>query len=161
MLFVGNSTLVLSDAMSTVYARSTRLRNRSRQRLKECMNASSTQRYDFMSLDAGTKAEHIRCMGIVYSRWVFGYVSTASLTVRTVAKRLKCVKVIPPGQVQHEGRHAHSLDSNAIHYCRERLVYCTACVPPSHLTSEQMYELPILLHTSSGYETKGFFSPRS
>jgi len=58
-----------------------------------------------------------------------------------VAKRLKCVKVIPPGQLQHEGRHAHSLDSNAIHYCRER---CASC---------QYYCILRLGHSQKEHET--------
>lgn len=41
-----------------------------------------------------------------------------------VAKRLKCVKLIPSGQLQHEGSHDHSLDPDVVHYCQAR---CTSC----------------------------------
>ncbi|KAF8549816.1 hypothetical protein OG21DRAFT_1447416 [Imleria badia] len=57
-----------------------------------------------------------------------------------VAKRLKCVKLIPPGQLQHEGSHAHSLDPDVVHYCEERCAscqyYCT--LPLGH--SQQEHE---------------------
>ena len=51
---VGNHTLVLSGALFLVFARSIPLLNQSRKRLKGCMNASSTQRYVFTSLDSGS-----------------------------------------------------------------------------------------------------------
>ena len=51
---VGNHTLVLSGAPLLVFARSIPLLNRSRKRLKGCMNTSSTQRYVFTSLNSGS-----------------------------------------------------------------------------------------------------------
>ncbi|KAG9308629.1 hypothetical protein JVU11DRAFT_11580, partial [Chiua virens] len=41
-----------------------------------------------------------------------------------VARRLKCVKLISPGQLSHEGSHNHSFDPDVTHYCQER---CTGC----------------------------------
>ncbi|KAF9228234.1 hypothetical protein BS17DRAFT_850512 [Gyrodon lividus] len=41
-----------------------------------------------------------------------------------VAKRLKCVRPIPPGKLQHEGSHDHSLDPDVVHYCQERCANC-------------------------------------
>ena len=37
----------------------------------------------------------------------------------SVAKRLKCVKVIPLGATKHKGSHNHSLDK-VIHFCGAR-----------------------------------------
>ncbi|KAG8215117.1 hypothetical protein J3R82DRAFT_8568 [Butyriboletus roseoflavus] len=57
-----------------------------------------------------------------------------------VAKRLKCVKIIPPGHLQHEGSHDHSLDPNVIHYCQARCAsckyYCT--LPLGHSEQEHI-----------------------
>ncbi|KAI6163533.1 hypothetical protein EDD17DRAFT_475985 [Pisolithus thermaeus] len=39
-----------------------------------------------------------------------------------VAKRLKCVKPVPPGATEHEGSHNHSLDKKIIHFCETRSV---------------------------------------
>jgi hypothetical protein len=59
-----------------------------------------------------------------------------------VAKRLKCVKLIPPGQLQHDGLHDHSLDPDVVHYCQARCgscqYYCT--LPLGHLNSQQEHE---------------------
>ncbi|KAG2340542.1 hypothetical protein BDR05DRAFT_937722 [Suillus weaverae] len=41
-----------------------------------------------------------------------------------VAKRLRCVKTVPPGAVVHKGSHNHSLDKNVVHFCRERCEHC-------------------------------------
>ncbi|KAG1719880.1 hypothetical protein EDB19DRAFT_2044892 [Suillus lakei] len=41
-----------------------------------------------------------------------------------VAKRLRCMKSIPPGAVVHKGPHNHSLDKNVVHFCRERCEHC-------------------------------------
>ncbi|KAI6111765.1 hypothetical protein EDD17DRAFT_1480234, partial [Pisolithus thermaeus] len=41
-----------------------------------------------------------------------------------VAKRLKCVKPVPPGATEHEGSHNHSLDKKVIHFCETR---CESC----------------------------------
>ncbi|KAF8549818.1 hypothetical protein OG21DRAFT_542691 [Imleria badia] len=57
-----------------------------------------------------------------------------------VAKRLKCVKLVPPGELQHEGLHDHTLDPDDFHYCQERCAscqyYCT--LPLGH--SQQEHE---------------------
>ncbi|KIK75265.1 hypothetical protein PAXRUDRAFT_835730, partial [Paxillus rubicundulus Ve08.2h10] len=57
-----------------------------------------------------------------------------------VAKRLKCVKPIPPGQSQHEGSHDHSLDPDVVHYCQERCASCQyfCTLPLGH--SQQEHE---------------------
>ncbi|KIJ61761.1 hypothetical protein HYDPIDRAFT_115585 [Hydnomerulius pinastri MD-312] len=61
-------------------------------------------------------------------------------TLVSVAKRLKCVKSIPPGHLKHEGSHAHSLDSAVFHYCEERCVSCEyfCTLPLGH--SQQEHE---------------------
>ncbi|KAG1778913.1 hypothetical protein EV702DRAFT_1093073 [Suillus placidus] len=41
-----------------------------------------------------------------------------------VAKRLRCAKSIPPGQVAHRGPHNHSLDKKVVHFCRARCDHC-------------------------------------
>ncbi|KAL4072279.1 hypothetical protein J3A83DRAFT_4092477 [Scleroderma citrinum] len=41
-----------------------------------------------------------------------------------VAKRLKCVKLIPPGATKHKGSHNHSLDKKVIHFCEARCENC-------------------------------------
>ncbi|KAI6035781.1 hypothetical protein EDC04DRAFT_2571420 [Pisolithus marmoratus] len=41
-----------------------------------------------------------------------------------VAKRLKCVKAIPPGETKHKGSHNHSLDKKVIHFCEARCENC-------------------------------------
>ncbi|KAF8726080.1 hypothetical protein AX14_008092 [Amanita brunnescens Koide BX004] len=58
-----------------------------------------------------------------------------------VAKRLKCVKLIPPDQLQHEGSHDHSLDPDVVHYCQAR---CTSC---------QYYCTLLLGHSQQEHET--------
>jgi hypothetical protein len=40
--------------------------------------------------------------------------------VRTVAKRLQCVKTIEPGQMSHSGIHIHSKEHNIFHFCETR-----------------------------------------
>ncbi|KIJ12354.1 hypothetical protein PAXINDRAFT_171275, partial [Paxillus involutus ATCC 200175] len=57
-----------------------------------------------------------------------------------VAKRLKCVKPIPPGQSQHEGSHDHSLDPDVVHYCQQRCASCQyfCTLPLGH--SQQEHE---------------------
>ncbi|KAL4063347.1 hypothetical protein J3A83DRAFT_4404551 [Scleroderma citrinum] len=41
-----------------------------------------------------------------------------------VAKRLKCVKLIPPGATNHEGPHNHSTDTKVVHFCETRCENC-------------------------------------
>ncbi|KAI9434837.1 hypothetical protein H4582DRAFT_1855657 [Lactarius indigo] len=41
-----------------------------------------------------------------------------------VAKRLQCVKTIPPGQTSHEGAHIHSKEKNPFHFCKESCKNC-------------------------------------
>ncbi|KIM57715.1 hypothetical protein SCLCIDRAFT_1219233 [Scleroderma citrinum Foug A] len=41
-----------------------------------------------------------------------------------VAKRLKCVKLIPAGMTEHGGPHSHSLDKRVIHFCEDRCKHC-------------------------------------
>ncbi|KAI5998937.1 hypothetical protein F5J12DRAFT_724706, partial [Pisolithus orientalis] len=42
----------------------------------------------------------------------------------TLAKRLKCVKLVPPGTARHEGSHNHSLGKQVIHFCEARCENC-------------------------------------
>ncbi|KAI6097344.1 hypothetical protein EDD16DRAFT_604216 [Pisolithus croceorrhizus] len=41
-----------------------------------------------------------------------------------VAKRLKCVKLVPSGATKHKGPHNHSLDKKVIHFCEARCENC-------------------------------------
>jgi len=41
-----------------------------------------------------------------------------------VAKRLQCVRTIPPGQTSHGGPHTHSKDSQPFHFCEARCENC-------------------------------------
>ncbi|KAG2116835.1 hypothetical protein DEU56DRAFT_984883 [Suillus clintonianus] len=41
-----------------------------------------------------------------------------------VAKRLRCVKPVPPGLVAHKGPHNHSLDKKVVHFCRAKCDHC-------------------------------------
>ncbi|KAI6020260.1 hypothetical protein BKA83DRAFT_674992 [Pisolithus microcarpus] len=43
---------------------------------------------------------------------------------KVVAKRLKCVKLVPPGATKHKGSHNHSLDKKVIHFCEARCENC-------------------------------------
>ncbi|KAF8452913.1 hypothetical protein L210DRAFT_3617960 [Boletus edulis BED1] len=41
-----------------------------------------------------------------------------------VAKRLKCIKAIPPGTTKHIGLHNHSRDKNVVHFCETKCENC-------------------------------------
>lgn len=47
-----------------------------------------------------------------------------------VAKRLKCVKLIPAGMTEHDGPHSHSLDKRVIHFCEDRSVQQLSIISP-------------------------------
>ncbi|KIK81379.1 hypothetical protein PAXRUDRAFT_808137 [Paxillus rubicundulus Ve08.2h10] len=55
-----------------------------------------------------------------------------------VSKRLKCVKVIPPGEIQHDGPHTHSLNPKVVHFCQARCKYCSyfCTLPLGHAQQE-------------------------
>ncbi|KAF8840167.1 hypothetical protein BDN67DRAFT_952189 [Paxillus ammoniavirescens] len=55
-----------------------------------------------------------------------------------VSKRLKCVKVIPPGETQHAGSHTHSLNPKVVHFCEVRCDYCSyfCTLPLGHAQQE-------------------------
>ena len=40
--------------------------------------------------------------------------------VRTVVKRLQCVKTVNPGELSHPGNHIHSKDKQIFHFCETR-----------------------------------------
>jgi hypothetical protein len=42
--------------------------------------------------------------------------------ILTVAKRLKCIKTIVPGEREHLGSHSHSNDQDVFHFCTTRSV---------------------------------------
>ncbi|KAH8977863.1 hypothetical protein EDB86DRAFT_2816692 [Lactarius hatsudake] len=51
---------------------------------------------------------------------------------KVTAKRLPCVKVIEPGEVEHLGPHTHSNDEKPFHYCNTRCGNCGyLCTLPS------------------------------
>ncbi|KAI6095859.1 hypothetical protein F5141DRAFT_1012708, partial [Pisolithus sp. B1] len=43
---------------------------------------------------------------------------------KVMAKRLKCVKRVPPGATKHKGSHNHSLDKKVVHFCETRCENC-------------------------------------
>ncbi|KIJ64834.1 hypothetical protein HYDPIDRAFT_111462 [Hydnomerulius pinastri MD-312] len=43
---------------------------------------------------------------------------------KVLAKRLKCIKPIPPGATKHKGSHNHSLDKKVVHFCEMRCENC-------------------------------------
>ncbi|KAI9455502.1 hypothetical protein HD554DRAFT_2207426 [Boletus coccyginus] len=43
---------------------------------------------------------------------------------KVFAKRLKCIKPIPPGATEHRGAHNHSLDNKIVHFCEIRCENC-------------------------------------
>ncbi|KAG8216262.1 hypothetical protein J3R82DRAFT_8306 [Butyriboletus roseoflavus] len=55
-----------------------------------------------------------------------------------VAKRLKCIKLIPPGAMNHRGPHNHSLDTKIIHFCEARCANCNyfCTLPLGHRQQE-------------------------
>lgn len=55
-----------------------------------------------------------------------------------VAKRLQCVKTIPPGETSHEGPHNHSKDSKPFHFCEARCENCSyfCTLPLGHTQQE-------------------------
>ncbi|KAL6309202.1 hypothetical protein BKA93DRAFT_724346 [Sparassis latifolia] len=58
--------------------------------------------------------------------------------VRSTSRRLKCVKPIPPGKINHPGPHSHTTDDKGFHYCETRCencgYYCT--LPLGHPQQE-------------------------
>ena len=38
----------------------------------------------------------------------------------SAAKRLRCVKLIEPGEIEHEGSHIHSNEEQPFHFCESR-----------------------------------------
>ncbi|KAF9233644.1 hypothetical protein BU15DRAFT_90252 [Melanogaster broomeanus] len=42
----------------------------------------------------------------------------------TVAKRLKCAKMIPPTKTEHDGPHNHSVEDSTFHFCEVRCANC-------------------------------------
>ncbi|KAJ6534677.1 hypothetical protein DFH09DRAFT_932195, partial [Mycena vulgaris] len=68
----------------------------------------------------------------------FQYTKVPSFNISTVAKRLPCVFLIPPGQKKHAGPHNHSTDPAPFHFCETRCescgYYCT--LPRGHPQQE-------------------------
>jgi hypothetical protein len=42
------------------------------------------------------------------------------LCITLAAKRLCCVKLIEPGDIEHEGRHVHTNEKQPFHFCQSR-----------------------------------------
>ncbi|KAI0250874.1 hypothetical protein BJV78DRAFT_526274 [Lactifluus subvellereus] len=55
-----------------------------------------------------------------------------------VAKRLQCVRVIPPGQMSHMGSHSHSPKKRPFHFCETRCENCSyfCTLPLGHAQQE-------------------------
>ncbi|KIJ64840.1 hypothetical protein HYDPIDRAFT_40028 [Hydnomerulius pinastri MD-312] len=66
-----------------------------------------------------------------------------------VSKRLKCVKVIPPGEQQHTGAHTHSLNPKVVHFCEVRCEYCGyfCTLPLGHAQQEHETRHGSMSHT--------------
>jgi hypothetical protein len=57
----------------------------------------------------------------VYARYVsHGSVLHSLQYVASAAKRLRCVKTIEPGEVEHPGPHIHSNEMQPFHFCESR-----------------------------------------
>ncbi len=44
-----------------------------------------------------------------------------------MAKRLPCVVLIPPGEIEHHGEHSHDIDAKCFHHCETRYARQSAC----------------------------------
>ena len=132
--YTGNHIIVLSGVPLPAYVKSAQLRNRLKKHSKECMNAFSTQRYTSIS---STQAQILNASDtlVQYSqgKLLRAHIERSINSICLVAKRLKCVKLIPPRQLQHEGSHDHSLDLDVVHYCQARSDNSVACVSPANV----------------------------
>ncbi|KAI0089047.1 hypothetical protein BDY19DRAFT_993280 [Irpex rosettiformis] len=52
------------------------------------------------------------------------------------SKKLQCAIPIPPGLMQHSGRHLHELGGNVFHYCQERNCGYFCTLPLGHTQAE-------------------------
>ena len=69
-----------------------------------------------------------------------------------MAKRLPCVVAILPGEVDHPGKHLHSRDKIAFHYCEMKYDLSLSYKPlVSADRPWQVRELRIHLHATPGY----------
>jgi len=102
------------------YAKLKLRHNQLKQRLQEDTRPSSTRRWRTIFVDIIFYANTLH-LSTVFARFDYELLAfTLKLTHQTVAKRLRCSKVIPPGMVAHKGPHNHSLDKKVVHFCRER-----------------------------------------
>lgn len=63
---------------------------------------------------------------LVLTRWIHTFETMwRCLFSCLVAKRLRCVRVIPPAKTEHSGPHTHSNNQKVFHFCTETLVVCT------------------------------------
>ncbi|KAF9231332.1 hypothetical protein BU15DRAFT_68422 [Melanogaster broomeanus] len=51
-------------------------------------------------------------------------VDSTLMFIDAVAKRSKCIKLIPPGATMHIGTHSHSVDEKVVHFCQVRCKDC-------------------------------------
>ncbi|KAF8270133.1 hypothetical protein EI94DRAFT_1572289 [Lactarius quietus] len=58
--------------------------------------------------------------------------------VSVSAKRLSCVKIIEPGDIEHEGRHIHTDEEQPFHFCESRCETCgyLCTLPLGHTQQE-------------------------
>ncbi|KAN0136073.1 hypothetical protein V8E53_005933 [Lactarius tabidus] len=77
------------------------------------------------------------------TRWyeAFQYTQTA--------KRLRCVKIIKQGEVEHEGSHTHSNEKQPLHYCESQCVSCGnfCTLPLGHYQQEHETSHGFTSHT--------------
>ncbi|KAI9453845.1 hypothetical protein BJY52DRAFT_1225384 [Lactarius psammicola] len=70
-------------------------------------------------------------------------------THRHIAKRLQCVKTIPPGETSHEGAHIHSKEKNPFHFCEIRCENCNYfCTLP---LGEKLTHASLKTRADAGY----------
>ena len=64
-----------------------------------------------------------------------------------VAKRLKCVKMIPPTETEHDGPHSHSLDATTFHFCEVRCANCGyfCTLPLGQSTLRRNKQIPLMM----------------
>ena len=68
-----------------------------------------------------TLEANVLIIRLVHARYVPG--GPALLSYKYIAldaKRLRCVKIIEPGEVEHLGSHIHSIEKQPFHYCETR-----------------------------------------
>ena len=112
------STLVAPCVLPLAYAKLIRPPSPSRLHSLAGMKLSNTRRYASLCWGHGLiYLSH----NLVYTRYVFRNSALPSLDhLDIAAKRLRCVKIIEPGEVGHPGPHVHNNEKQPFHFCESR-----------------------------------------